>query len=320
MTVEQVGGTIRLRAYAFPQSFFDINGFNYIQLSDLYTYTSVKKERTITPPSGSSGLECITHFDGYIYVVWNMTTGNSRLYRYRVMAGGIEDVDTGYNVDGYVALTDKPVRAIVGIENAVGGSNALFISTDSTGKNESGLDVVLDFDSATSAVFEADFFRTSLSGYAFPFPWYGLTTDGTNLYAIIAPTEQASKTILIRLSVMNLDGTCTVRILSTNNVDGFRGVVHSLYNSVSEVFAYSVTEFGVYKVRFDDLNVSPIKRAGNAQGDVTSITKIATINYDMQEVLFDYSLTGVLKYESENDLTFENEEMPILDTLSVIKK
>jgi hypothetical protein len=322
LTVESVGsGNYRIRSYAFPDSFLDMEGFNYVQLSSNYAYTGVTKESPLTHPTGTTTPAAVTYFDSYVYIAWNVTSGNKRLYRYRIMNGAIEAADSTYNSIGYLELSSKEIRSITSMDNAFSdGANVLAIATGGT-TNQSGMDVVLDFDIADECVFEQDFFRASIEGqYTLGMGWFGTAFVAGSLYAIMNGADTGGVSVMVKLYSMNADGTCVIKVLSDDSITGLTNIVYSIFNAEANVFGFSVDEYNLYKVGFDDINTPPVLRAGNGAGDLTSIAEIAQIRYDLQELIFSMSITGSLKYESENDLSFVDEEMPILSDLIIYSK
>lgn len=316
VTLENVSGW-KIRAYSFPESFLDIEGFNYVQLSDVYTFSMPSKEIALSTPAGAVGVYAVTYFDGYIYVVWQMGSGNHRLYRYRVMSSSIDTEDLNYNGVGYLDLSEKPVVSIIAVDSGLSnGSSVLVISTEGV-SGESGLDVVVDFDLSDECVFELDFFRDSVAAqFTLPVSWGGLSTSNGYVYSVVSSLD-FSNPVLVRLGSMGNDGSCVIKILSDDSVAGLVSAVYSIYNAVADVFAYSKTEYKLYKVGFDGSQVPPIVRAGQGSGDLTSVAKLADIRYDILQLVFASTVTGTLRYESETDLAFVDEEMSVLGELII---
>jgi hypothetical protein len=314
--------TYYLRSYTFPESFFDMGGFSYIQLVDIHEYTTTKKELVLDKPVGSLLPTCSVYNDSYIYVVWSISGGYSSLYRYRTMAGGFESRDLAYNGTGFLELSEKVCKSLVCIQDAFRtNQNVLFIATGEGSTNQTCLDCVIDFDRADICVYEKDFFRITLSSlYTLPLKFGSLSTDGDSLYAPLTSTNTGGKTAIVKLYSLNEDGTCNIKQLSDASVDKLMNASYYIYNSSAKVYTYSGDTYKLYTVDFDALNVAPTKRAGVSVGNSTSIKKIADIDYDMMKLVLALDIEGELRYESENPLVYEKEEMPILNTVTIYNK
>lgn len=317
LTIENNTGTYYLRAYAFPADFIDTEGYNYVQLSSTLVYTVADKQLTLTPPSGCTTPALVTYFDSYVYVVWNVTTGNKRLYRYRIMSESISAFDVTYNGgSGYLALNDRTYTSMVMVEVGVSSIVLLILGSNYSGVH-SGIDVVVEADIAEDCVFESNFFTTDLTAaLTGDLSWKGLSTDGVNVYALVDSTTFDTPS-LVKLYALSELGTLSVKTLYEDSTVEMYSCAYNSYNAKSEVYAYSGVATKVFVLDYDLTLQNPTQRAGSTSGSVTSITKILDIDYANMKVTFPNGALGVLSYEPEGNLNYTGDLLPILDDLTV---
>lgn len=313
ITLEDSTG-YKLRAYSFPSSFFDADSFSYIQIQDVYTYADYTHTLSLTPPSGFTIIQAIQYFDNYIYVIWQEAGGATSLFRYRITQSGIEAFDATYEI----ALDTTKVYANMAVAEGVYSTakNVLYLCAALVG-TESGIDAIIDFDITDDATFEKNFLGTSIAAVYTGINWKGISTDGTNIYGALTSTETTT-TIILKMYSITEAGACNLKALSNTSMTEMTCALYDIYASVQKVYFYNADDFKFYYVGSNATAEAPTERAGTTTGDVASITKLATIHYDMLTCEFDETVTNAtLRYEAETNLEYQNEELAIVNDVTV---